>query len=148
MELLFRHRRGYVEKKRLVSTTISSVPPGARSPEEGTSVCPYERLRNPKRGQEKSAVLKEGAIDCRNCAWCWGGAHAASGRREDDLDRFSMWARTDLEKRTKQMFRPFAGTVGATMGAADAPQDDCVCGAIIPCTTCSLCVACTCQCPR
>lgn len=149
VELVFRHRRGKYEKKKFKGTTLSSLPPDAQSPEEGSTVCPYERLRPPTRKKgDKTAVLKEGAITCQNCAWCWGGAHEAYGRRDDDLSRFSMWAGTDLVKRTAQMFRPFASAGSPTMGAAGDGTDDCICGAIIPCPGCAVCVVCMCRCPR
>jgi hypothetical protein len=140
LELIFRHKR---------PSTLSTYPKDASSQEDGATICPYERLKR-ERG-EGAKKLREGAVTCQNCAWCWGAGHAAYGRRDDDLPRFNMWAGTDIESRVSGMFRPFvpwrtpakSPGMGGTLGVVE----DCVCGAEVPCAACERCVGCLCSCP-
>lgn len=138
VELIFRHRRG---------STMSAFPPDARSQEEGSPICPYERLKRTREG----AALKEGGVTCQNCAWCWGAGHAAYGRREEDLDRFDLWAgvRTTLDNRVSGMFRQFVPwrERPSMSGPDTAVVVECVCGAVVPCGVCGVCVGCLCECP-
>lgn len=145
VELIFRHKR---------PSTMTVYPPNATGPEDGTTVCPYERLKRTKAGK----ALKEGAITCQNCAWCWGAGHEAYGRREDDLSRFNMWAGfpsptfADLKERVSGMFRHFVPwhekrPAPPELSGPGVMVDDCACGAMVPCLKCGACLGCGCACP-
>jgi hypothetical protein len=141
LELIFRHKR---------PSTLSIYPRDATSRDEGTTICPYERLKR-ERGEE-AKKLREGAVTCQNCAWCWGGAHLAYGRREDDLSKFSMWAgERDLGDRVSGMFHQVVpwrkASAPPTMSGPGSYDQDCACGGNVPCTRCDLCVGCLCSCP-
>lgn len=141
VELIFRHKK---------QSTMALYPRDATSQEDGTTVCPYERLQE-RRGDD-AKKLKEDSITCQNCAWCWGAGHLAYGRREDDLSRFDMWAGADLTQRVSGMFRQFVPwrqkkspeMSGPGPGGGDA---DCACGAMVPCLGCGACIGCACRCP-
>jgi len=138
VELIFRDPSGMSEKM------MSKFPGNATSQRNGSPVCPIERWPR--------YIKKDGMLTCQNCAWCWGGAHQAYGRRQDRLELFDMWARTYLAQRIAKMFAPFVpGTEHRTPrspGMGDNKFSDfCVCGCITPCTECGACVYCTCECP-
>lgn len=137
VELIFRHRRG---------STMSAFPPGAAGPDDGTPICPYERLKRTRKG----AALKPGAVTCQNCAWCWGAGHAAYGLREEELDRFDLWAgvQTTLEDRVSGMFHQFVPWRDRPgMSGPATTTEKCVCSAVVLCNKCGLCVGCLCECP-
>lgn len=142
LELIFRHKR---------HSTMSMYPKDATSQEDGTTICPYERLKR-ERGED-AKKLKEGAVTCANCAFCWGAGHLAYGRRKDDsladLSRFDMWAGADLEQRVSGMFHqvvPWRKPLKSPKMSGPEEQV-CVCGAEVPCMACGRCVGCLCGCP-
>jgi hypothetical protein len=139
VELVFRHKR---------PTTISTFPRDATSQEDGSPVCPYERLRRSKQG----LMLKPGSVTCANCSWCFGAGHQAYGRREDDLEQYSMWAGVrSLPDRVSGMFRqfvPWRRPISPELsGVGPAVEEECACGAFVLCSKCELCLNCRCVCP-
>lgn len=133
VELIFRDPYGMAHE------AMSKFPVDASSQRTGSPVCPVERSPHYSKA--------DGKITCQNCSWCWGGAHQAYGRREDDLSVYDVWARVNLDDRVAGMFRPFVpgGPSAPSMSGPDA-DTICVCSAETPCPTCGVCVYCRCGC--